>query len=1079
MSDRNDDDSGRRRPKVGALTTATSGAGPMQRGPAVGKQTLVQAEMGRRVGPPAGARKPAGVAPAQVPSSGTLSLGLDNEPAGAEILQGPTSASNAAPLARQPVLQGPTSASNPAPLTQQQPAKPAPKPMAHPAKAPTGSGNVNRGRDPEDQLADLWRGQAPTADEELTGSDVVDDFALTEAGSAAPNAKGPAVDVDVVLDALASTSAILHNMAMLVEPWGYAPKLTNAQQFVDGKQTLLYSADIYELERWAPVIVAQRNVVGLAAKGCQATLGYLENRGITPANVQSGHPAPRLLAEYADIAGTSALTQTAATKLQHADATLAKLGVQAAVYEAKHANEEVQQVKASTKSDPRSAPPQLATLSGDANYLDEKAAGMQRLDKLGVAPTPAQMQLLELQTVVMRYRSQVANLQVSLRGLHAALGDATSGTMANVANAFAGTPITLLRFDLERAADELATVDGHLVAALRDQAVPAGAVPTGAQDWLAEKQLEAKQARIAAAQEKFATVVSSRHLDGALFKRAEQGVADAHMRTLIAHVVVMIATAVATGGIGAIAGEAMGSAVLSAGAATTLEGAAALATTARYAQVITSLGVDAAAFSAVQTKLNGGSFGVNFLETLALNGTVMAALRPWQALARGWLGLDEEAYAIWLAQSKTGKVLAARGAVATVEIFTAVAINNIGNRVLALAHGREPDDATLLQFTLDGAAMAMGHIINLQLEGQLARFKSAGAHAGELVGRLYRQRVAAKAVAKAETGGRTAAMDLVIEQRAILSEEAAFWRGLAQDPAALKAAKLTAEQASAKLGSIDAQLGATTTMATARLTLQMNNITEEVAGGRLWAGSAHDINAALGHARKLGFTVEILDAHDAAPANSSSGGTSTAPAANVGAQRGSRIVKVAINGETFEIRERVARMPQAGDRPGEYQFDPSNPGPLQVSPTSGFYGGKYNEITLPADRVFYRVGNFANEWGEWFTDVPLQSEAQYRIDVAVKREWANVKTGMMPEGSARSVDKIDLCSYSILIPKGTVVYEGQVGTQGGVFMGGLGTGQTQFYIPKAWELQNRGGRVVAKQPFKRDGHVQPKRKDTP
>ncbi len=167
------------------------------------------------------------------------------------------------------------------------------------------------------------------------------------------------------------------------------------QHFVGEKQALLYSAEINEFDRWAPVIQTQRSVVGRVAKGCQATLGYLENRGITPANVQSGHPAPRLLVEYADIAGTSALTQTAAARLQHADATLAKLGVQAAAYEAKQANEEVQQVKAATKSDPRSAPPQLASLSGDAAYLDEKAAGMQRLDTLGVAPTPAQMQLLE------------------------------------------------------------------------------------------------------------------------------------------------------------------------------------------------------------------------------------------------------------------------------------------------------------------------------------------------------------------------------------------------------------------------------------------------------------------------------------------------------------------------------------------------------------------------------------------------------------------------------------------------------------------------------------------------------------
>ena len=45
-----------------------------------------------------------------------------------------------------------------------------------------------------------------------------------------------------------------------------------------------------------------------------------------------------------------------------------------------------------------------------------------------------------------------------------------------------------------------------------------------------------------------------------------------------------------------------------------------------------------------------------------------------------------------------------------------------------------------------------------------------------------------------------------------------MWCGLAQDPAPLKTTKLNADcQASAKLASVDAQLGATTTMATARL----------------------------------------------------------------------------------------------------------------------------------------------------------------------------------------------------------------------------------------------------------------------
>lgn len=177
------------------------------------------------------------------------------------------------------------------------------------------------------------------------------------------------------------------------------------------------------------------------------------------------------------------------------------------------------------------------------------------------------------------------------------------------------------------------------------------------------------------------------------------------------------------------------------------------------------------------------------------------------------------------------------------------------------------------------------------------------------------------------------------------------------------------------------------------------------------------------------------------------------------------------------------RVPQQGDPANEYRYDQMRPGPLSdrerwdpkgtgaVLPAQGFYGGKYDEMVLPEDTILYRVGNAEREWGEWFTDKPLQSEAQYRIDVAVKREWTDPATGTMQAGSARSQQQLELWCYSIRIPKGTTVYRGPVGSQGDVFMGGLS--QTQYFIPKAWTLESTGGKVVAKAPFVRDGHVQP------
>ncbi|HTR54442.1 MAG TPA: hypothetical protein VMJ10_27305 [Kofleriaceae bacterium] len=199
--------------------------------------------------------------------------------------------------------------------------------------------------------------------------------------------------------------------------------------------------------------------------------------------------------------------------------------------------------------------------------------------------------------------------------------------------------------------------------------------------------------------------------------------------------------------------------------------------------------------------------------------------------------------------------------------------------------------------------------------------------------------------------------------------------------------------------------------------------------------------------------------------------------------------RVTVGDRTFELRVvtegPIVRHPQPGDS-HEYQYDAMRPGPLSDRsvydpkgignplPASGFYGGKYDEIVLVDDLTLYRVGNGARSWGNWFTDQPLEGEAQYRIDVAVKRVWDDPKTGTMPTGSLREQKDLDFWSYTILIPKGTKVYVGQVGSQGGVHMGGLGAGQKQYFIPDAWKLEGKGGKVLVKAPFKRDGHIQPR-----
>ncbi len=135
---------------------------------------------------------------------------------------------------------------------------------------------------------------------------------------------------------------------------------------------------------------------------------------------------------------------------------------------------------------------------------------------------------------------------------------------------------------------------------------------------------------------------------------------------------------------------------------------------------------------------------------------------------------------------------------------------------------------------------------------------------------------------------------------------------------------------------------------------------------------------------------------------------------------------------------------------GDYKYDMvNNPGPLaklRNNPAANFAGGKYNKNILKEDLVLYRAGKAGggkNAFGQWFTRDPAESAAKVRVDLAVKPQWIDnegVLTGTSPLESV----------YKVLIPKGTTIYEGPVGYQGGSYFGGQNV--TQIFVEQPWQL---------------------------
>jgi RHS repeat-associated protein len=133
-----------------------------------------------------------------------------------------------------------------------------------------------------------------------------------------------------------------------------------------------------------------------------------------------------------------------------------------------------------------------------------------------------------------------------------------------------------------------------------------------------------------------------------------------------------------------------------------------------------------------------------------------------------------------------------------------------------------------------------------------------------------------------------------------------------------------------------------------------------------------------------------------------------------------------------------------------------NPGPLasmRGNPAGNFLGGRYRAVKLESDLILYRggkAGGGRNAYGQWFTFKPPASAAKVRIDSAVKPQWINPKTGILEASSP--IESV----YTIKIPKGTVIYVGPTGSQGGVYVGGAN--MTQVFVPKPWEI--RGVQVL-------------------
>ena len=146
----------------------------------------------------------------------------------------------------------------------------------------------------------------------------------------------------------------------------------------------------------------------------------------------------------------------------------------------------------------------------------------------------------------------------------------------------------------------------------------------------------------------------------------------------------------------------------------------------------------------------------------------------------------------------------------------------------------------------------------------------------------------------------------------------------------------------------------------------------------------------------------------------------------------------------------------------KYEYNATtNPGPLAEGkdpPIKNFYGGMYNDASNESG-IFVRMGDKINPYGSWYTKVSKNSEAQARVDLAIKKWWVKPNGEIKIRGFETEKSILDTIYY-IKFPEGIPKYKGPVGYQGGSFLGGLD--QEQYFIPNSWKY----GEIIETYPVK-------------
>ncbi|MBP6631958.1 MAG: hypothetical protein KBG28_26540 [Kofleriaceae bacterium] len=364
--------------------------------------------------------------------------------------------------------------------------------------------------------------------------------------------------------------------------------------------------------------------------------------------------------------------------------------------------------------------------------------------------------------------------------------------------------------------------------------------------------------------------------DEAFFRTTIEAIEDAQLSAALAALVGQLALLVLVGAAaGMVAGAAarfvvagltevrVGAAL--ARGASALEAAGGAVSSARVAGAITRVTVDAGLNALAQGYLTGQSTARAFAENLLANAAVASVLGPITRRLGAALSPDRLIAAHDLDGAAAAATrLGAGAAVLGVELASAMAVNHVAHRIVALPD--EPTEAQLSAWTQQGLALGLGKVVHAQLGVMQERMDALGSHAGGSLARLTRVRAHAHAASR--SGDPEQAMAVWVEYQALVRAEHAVWQRLAADPDLARSTKLPPDEATAiaadRADRTGAELAQAESRAGAELLIRSAGLREPIPGSRTFEGSRDQLAILLHHARTAGVPMQhVAERRDA------------------------------------------------------------------------------------------------------------------------------------------------------------------------------------------------------------------------